>query len=78
MKSEISKGREDLYEAIPWLADHGDEICVPHTIVIGHVIEHLKGVANGCWCRRNPLRWGRMKPWMDDGRGNLCQCSLRC
>ena len=30
VKSEISKGREDLYEAIPWLADHGEEICV-HT-----------------------------------------------
>ena len=30
VKSEIGKGREDLYEAIPWLADHGEEICV-HT-----------------------------------------------
>ena len=30
VKSEISKGREELYEAIPWLADHGEEICV-HT-----------------------------------------------
>ena len=30
VKSEISKGREDLYEAIPWLAEHGEEICV-HT-----------------------------------------------
>ena len=30
VKSEISKGREDLYESIPWLADHGEEICV-HT-----------------------------------------------
>jgi len=30
VKSEISKGREDLYESIPWLADHSEEICV-HT-----------------------------------------------
>ena len=30
VKSEISQGREDLYEAIPWLADHGEELCV-HT-----------------------------------------------
>ena len=30
VKSEIGKGRDDLYEAIPWLADHGEEICV-HT-----------------------------------------------
>ena len=30
VKSEITKGREDLYEAIPWLADHGEELCV-HT-----------------------------------------------
>ena len=30
VKSEISKGRDDLYEAIPWLADHGEELCV-HT-----------------------------------------------
>ena len=30
VKSEISTGREDLYGAIPWLADHGEELCV-HT-----------------------------------------------
>jgi phytoene dehydrogenase-like protein len=30
VKSEIVKGREDLYDAIPWLADHGEELCV-HT-----------------------------------------------
>ncbi len=28
VKSEISKGRDDLYEAIPWLSDHAEEICV--------------------------------------------------
>ncbi len=30
VKSEIDKGREDLHDAIPWLADHGEELCV-HT-----------------------------------------------
>ncbi|MBJ17058.1 MAG: hypothetical protein CMB66_02235 [Euryarchaeota archaeon] len=30
VKSEIAKGREEIYEAIPWLSDHGEEICV-HT-----------------------------------------------
>ncbi len=30
VKSEIDKGRNELYEAIPWLSDHGDELCV-HT-----------------------------------------------
>ena len=30
VKSEIDKGREDLYESVPWLADHGEELCV-HT-----------------------------------------------
>ena len=30
VKSEIAKGREDLHEAIPWLSDHGEELCV-HT-----------------------------------------------
>ena len=28
VKSEIGKGREELYEAIPWLSDYGEEICV--------------------------------------------------
>lgn len=28
VKSEIDKGREELYEAIPWLSDYGEEICV--------------------------------------------------
>lgn len=28
IKSEIEKGREELYEAIPWLSDYGEEICV--------------------------------------------------
>jgi len=28
IQSEIVKGREDLYEAIPWLADKGEEVCV--------------------------------------------------
>ena len=28
VKSEIEKGREELYEAIPWLSDYGEEICV--------------------------------------------------
>ena len=28
IQSEISKGREELYEAIPWLADKGEELCV--------------------------------------------------
>ncbi len=28
IQSEIDKGREDLYEAIPWLADKGEEVCV--------------------------------------------------
>ena len=30
LESEISKGRDELYESIPWLSDHGEEICV-HT-----------------------------------------------
>ena len=30
VKSEIDKGREDRYESVPWLADHGEELCV-HT-----------------------------------------------
>ncbi|MFL2956172.1 MAG: NAD(P)-binding protein [Candidatus Thalassarchaeaceae archaeon] len=28
IKSEINKGRDELYEAIPWLSDYGKEICV--------------------------------------------------
>ena len=28
IQSEIAKGREELYEKIPWLADHGEELCV--------------------------------------------------
>ncbi|HIF03921.1 MAG TPA: NAD(P)/FAD-dependent oxidoreductase [Candidatus Poseidoniales archaeon] len=28
IRSEIAKGRENLYEAIPWLDKHGEEICV--------------------------------------------------
>ena len=28
IQSEIAKGREELYENIPWLADHGEELCV--------------------------------------------------
>jgi len=30
VKSEIAKGRDELYDAIPWLSDHGEELCV-HT-----------------------------------------------
>lgn len=30
VKSEISKGRDEIYESIPWLSDHGEELCV-HT-----------------------------------------------
>ena len=30
VKSEISKGRDEIFEAIPWLSDHGEELCV-HT-----------------------------------------------
>jgi len=28
IQSEINKGRDDLFEAIPWLSDHGEELCV--------------------------------------------------
>jgi len=30
MKSEISKGRDELYESVPWLSDYAEEICT-HT-----------------------------------------------
>jgi len=30
VKSEIAKGRDELYDSIPWLSDHGEELCV-HT-----------------------------------------------
>jgi phytoene dehydrogenase-like protein len=30
VKSEISKGRDEIYDSIPWLSDHGEELCV-HT-----------------------------------------------
>jgi phytoene dehydrogenase-like protein len=30
VKSEISRGREEIFEAVPWLSDHGEELCV-HT-----------------------------------------------
>ncbi len=28
VKSEISKGRDEIYEAVPWLSDHAEELCV--------------------------------------------------
>ncbi len=28
VKSEITKGRDEIYEAVPWLSDHAEELCV--------------------------------------------------